>query len=116
MSEDSEYEKTVEAFRQAGHEVIVISDEAGKELQGVQGQVSVRTAMTFDQARPQDFDALFLPGSHSPDRMRISRAALDLTRTFVDSGRPVFAISDAPQLLIAADVVTATGLELDEVE
>jgi protease I len=111
MFDDPEYQKPAEAFRQAGHEVIVIGVEAGKELKGYQGQVTVRTDMALDQARLQDFDALFIPGGYSPDRLRIDPAALDFTRRFFNFGKPVLALCHAPQLLIAADVVRASGLE-----
>jgi protease I len=110
MFEDSEYQKPAEAFRQAGHEVTVIGVEAGRDLQGYRGQVRARTDMALDQARPEDFDALFIPGGVSPDRLRIHPAAVDFTRTFVNSGKPVFALCHGPQLMITADVVRGRTL------
>ncbi|NLL13582.1 MAG: DJ-1/PfpI/YhbO family deglycase/protease, partial [Fibrobacter sp.] len=51
------------------------------------------------------YDALFIPGGYSPDQLRASAAPVKLVRDFMESGKPVFAICHAPQLLITADVL-----------
>ena len=40
--EDSEFRKPYEAFRAAGHEVVVIGLEAGNEVRGKRGEDAVR--------------------------------------------------------------------------
>ena len=110
MFEDSQYEQPAEAFSQAGHELTVIGFEAGKELRGLRGQVTVRTDMTLDQARPEDFDALFVPGGYSPDQLRLRPEAWQFAAAFVAGDRPTFAICHGPQLLITADVVRGRTL------
>jgi protease I len=52
-----------------------------------------------------DFDALLIPGGYSPDKIRVDENAVKFARDFVNSGKPVFAICHAAQLLITADVL-----------
>ena len=95
--EDSEFTSPAEAFRKAGHEVITIEKEAGKTVKG-------------HNVSPSDFDALLLPGGHSPDSLRGDERFVTFTRDFVSTGKPVFAICHGPQLLISADVVRGRKL------
>lgn len=61
---------------------------------------------TLDEADPDDYDALFLPGGVlNPDKLRMNDAAIAFIRHFFDSGKPVAAICHGPQALISADVV-----------
>jgi protease I len=52
-----------------------------------------------------DFDALLIPGGYSPDRLRVNEHVVKFVKEFVKSGKPVFAICHAPQLLITAKVM-----------
>ena len=62
--------------------------------------------VALDQARPQEFDALLLPGGvANPDQLRILPKAVDFIRHFFAEGKPVAAICHAPWPLIDADVV-----------
>jgi protease I len=103
--EDSEFRKPYEAFRAAGHDVVVIGLEAGKEVRGKRGEDAVRVDKGIDEVTPDDFDALFIPGGYSPDHLRADDRMVDFTRAFFERERPVFAICHGPQLLITADVV-----------
>jgi protease I len=66
---------------------------------------------TLAEADPRDFDALVLPGA-APDAelLRTDPAAVEFTRAFFTSGKPVAAISHAPHLLVAADLVRGRAL------
>ena len=64
--------------------------------------------MTFDELTPElesSFDALVIPGGSAPENLRIVDAAVDFTRRFVESGKPVASICHGPQLLISAKVL-----------
>src|SRR5207245_2121620 len=50
----------------------------------------------------------FLPGGHSPDRLRADERMVDFVRAFRD--RPIFAICHGPQLLITANLVRGRTL------
>jgi protease I len=74
---------------------------------------TIRPDLTISQARPEDYDALVLPGGvRNPDHLRTNREAIDLIRAFARAGKPVAAICHGPWLLIEADLVrgkTATS-------
>ena len=55
-------------------------------------------------ARPDDYDALVLPGGViNPDKLRVDENAMRVVRGFFDSGRLVAAICHAPWLVVQAD-------------
>jgi protease I len=68
---------------------------------------SLKVDKTVDQARPQDYDALVLPGGvMNPDHLRMDEGAVDFVRQFVSTGRPVAAICHGPWMLIEAGALT----------
>ena len=101
--EDSEFKEPYDAFRQAGHEVTVVGLEAGARLKGGKGKVEGTVDRSFKEAEPGDFDALFIPGGSSPDKLRAHDEAVAFVKVFMRSGKPVFAICHGPQLLLSAD-------------
>ena len=84
--EDSEFTSPAEAFRKAGHEVVTIEKEAGKTVKGHKGEASVTIDESIDNVSPSDFDALLLPGGHSPDSLRGDERFVTFTRDFVGTG------------------------------
>src|SRR5207245_2033871 len=58
---------------------------------------------SFKDARPEDFDALFIPGGGSPDKLRAHEEAVKFVKAFMTAGKPVLAICHGPQLLLTAD-------------
>jgi protease I len=60
--------------------------------------------MQLDGAKPDDFDALLLPGGViNPDALRIQPKAVEFVRAFFDAGKPVAAICHGPWTIIEAD-------------
>lgn len=110
--EDSEYQQPVEAFQRTGHEVVHIGLEKGTVVKGKKAGTPVKIDVAVADAVVDDFDALLIPGGYSPDKLRVDENAVRFAGDFVRSGKPVFAICHAPQLLITADVLrgrTLTG-------
>jgi protease I len=105
LFEDVEYTEPAEAFRSAGHEIVHVGIENGKTVKGKKKGTEVRIDRAVDEARVDDFDALLIPGGYSPDKLRVHDSAVGFVRTFVNSGKPVFSICHAPQILITADVI-----------
>jgi protease I len=60
--------------------------------------------------KPDDFDALLIPGGHSSDRVRLDADVVGFTRCFLATGKPVAAICHGPQLLIEAGFVEGKTL------
>ncbi|MCA1011876.1 type 1 glutamine amidotransferase domain-containing protein [Halobacillus halophilus] len=102
MFEDVEYTKPVDEFKSEGHEVTTIEWEAGKEVTGKQGDATVKIDASIDDVKPEDFDALLIPGGFSPDQLRGDEKFVKFAKYFMDEKKPVFAICHGPQLLITA--------------
>jgi len=100
--EDSEFKDPFDAFKQGGHKVDIIGLAPGQDLQGKQGKVKTKTDKSFDEVKVGDYDALFIPGGHSPDALRADDRAVRFVGEFDRAGKPIFAICHGPQLLMTA--------------
>jgi len=106
--EQSELLEPRKALQSAGAQVDVVSPQAGK-VKGWQhtdwGQ-EVPVDLSLEQANPEDYDALLLPGGvMSPDKLRMNPAAVRFVKAFVDAGKPIAAICHGPWTLIEAGAV-----------
>jgi protease I len=62
--------------------------------------------VALDTARPENFDALLLPGGViNPDHLRMNPKAVEFVRQFVSSDKPIAAICHGPWTLIEAGAV-----------
>ena len=106
--EQSELLGPKEDLEDAGAKITVLSLQEG-EIKGwnhTEWGKSVNVDGLVKDAKPDQFDALVLPGGQmNPDVLRMDSSAVTFVRTFVESGKPVAAICHAPWLLIEADVV-----------
>jgi len=100
--EDSELIKPLEAFANAGHQTVILGMKKGDTVKGKKEGTPITIEEEIQNANVHDFDALLIPGGHSPDRLRAHPQPVDFTREFIDSGKPVFSICHGPQLLITA--------------
>jgi protease I len=111
--EQSELEEPLNALEEAGADVSIVSPKANK-IQGMQhaekGDV-FDVDVSLDDANPEDFDALMLPGGlMNPDELRSNPAAVAFVRGFGVSGKPIAAICHAPWILIEAGLVRGRRL------
>jgi protease I len=60
---------------------------------------------TFDNIKPEDYDALVIPGGRAPEYIRLNPRLLEMVRHFFTAEKPVAAICHGPQILVAAGVV-----------
>ena len=108
--EQSELLKPKNALEQAGAAVDIVSPQVD-EVRGWEHTdwgKTIKVDRPLDQARPDEYDALLLPGGvMNPDKLRISPKAVEFVRSFVTSGKPIAAICHAPWILIEADAVRA---------
>jgi protease I len=105
MFEDSELRQPYDRLREAGHEVVLVGLQAGKQITGKRGEERLTVERAAEEVRADDFDALVIPGGYSPDKLRTSRPMVAFTRAFFDQGKLVAAVCHAPWMLIEADVV-----------
>ena len=103
--EDSEFQEPYDALRKAGHAVTIVGLEAGAELQGDKGKVTAKVDKSFQDVKPEEFEALLIPGGGSPDKLRAHDQPVAFVKAFMQAGKPVFAICHGPQLLMTARVV-----------
>ena len=103
--EDSEFKDPYDAFRKAGNEITIVGLEAGAQLEGDKGKVKATVDRSFRDVKPDDFDALFIPGGSSPDKLRAHDEAVAFVDSFMKAGKPVLAICHGPQLLLTAAVL-----------
>ena len=110
LFEDVEYTRPAAAFKEAGFSVVNVGLQKDDTVRGKQGLTTVQIERGVKDASVSDFDALFIPGGCSPDKLRGNDDAVRFTRDFVESGKPVLAICHAPQLLITAGVVKGRAM------
>jgi protease I len=103
--EDSEFREPVDALEEAGHEVEIIGAEKNQMLAGKKGKERVAVTRGIDEARPEVYAALLVPGGHSPDQLRADPRFVAFTRAFAGLGRPLFAICHGAQLLMTAGLI-----------
>jgi protease I len=60
---------------------------------------------TFDQIKPEDYDALVIPGGRAPEYLRLNPRVIEIVHHFSKAGKPIAAICHAAQILAAADVL-----------
>src|SRR4051812_38475684 len=89
--EDSELLEPRRILLERGAELTLASLETG-EIEGDKG-ARIKADTAIDDVRPDDYDALLLPGgTKNPDKLRMNETVVATVRTFVESGRPVGAI------------------------
>lgn len=101
--EQSELLKPQKALQDAGAEVHVVSLKLGliKGWDKKDWGESVHVDMSLDDANPEDYDALMLPGGViNPDSLRSEAKAVQFVRSFADAGKPIAAICHGPQTLV----------------
>ncbi|HUL16372.1 MAG TPA: DJ-1/PfpI family protein [Terriglobales bacterium] len=60
---------------------------------------------TFDQIKPDNYDALVLPGGRAPEYIRLNPRVLEIVRHFSRANKPIAAICHGAQILAAAGVL-----------
>src|SRR5260370_25644513 len=65
---------------------------------------------TFADIKPQDYDALVIPGGRAPEYLRLNPKVLEIVRYFAETGKPIAALCHGPQILAAAAVISGKRL------
>lgn len=106
--EQVELTKPRAALDEAGAKTTVVSLKSGT-IQGMKHADkgdTIPVDQTLDEAEPENFDALMIPGGlMNPDTLRSSEEALEFVRHFFREGKPVAAICHAPWVLIDAGII-----------
>lgn len=102
-----------DALIEAGAEVTLVAPKAG-QIQGMnhaEKADKLDVDATLDSVRPDQFDALVLPGGvANPDYLRVNGEAVSFVRAFFQAGKPVAAICHGPWMLVEAEAVRGRKL------
>lgn len=60
---------------------------------------------SFDEVRPDNYDALVIPGGRAPEYIRLNARVLEMVRHFAETNKPIAAICHGAQVLAAAGVL-----------
>jgi protease I len=96
------------ALDEAGARTSLVSPKPDKirAWQHTEWGDELRVDVPLEQARPDDYDALLLPGGViNPDKLRMDERAVRFVKSFFQAGKPVAAICHGPWMLVEADVV-----------
>lgn len=97
---------TVCPGKQAGELVATaIHDFEGHQTYSEKPGHLFRLNATFDDVRPEHYDALVLPGGRAPEYLRLNPRVLEIVRHFAEAQKPIAAICHGIQILTAARVV-----------
>lgn len=107
--EQVEYTGPRSFLEEHGAQVTLVSPKGkGAEVQGFK-HLSLGDKFTVEMdvrdARPEDFDALVLPGGvANPDQLRLSNESITFIREFAREDKPIAAICHGPWTLIDAGI------------
>jgi len=102
--EDMELLYPLYRLAEEGIEVVVAGLD-DQPVTGKKGHGPVPVHTTVEQVAEPGFDALVIPGGYAPDKLRRSRAVLDLVRAFDASGKPIAFICHAGWVPISARIL-----------
>jgi len=117
--EDYEVMVPFQALRMVGHSVdavcpgkgagdkvrTAVHDFEGDQTYSEKPGHNFQLNATFDQVRPEEYDALVIPGGRAPEYLRLDERVLAVVRHFAHANKPVAAICHGGQLLAAAGVL-----------
>ena len=81
-------------LKEAGATVTIVGRQRGKIHVSGQG-LEVKADIGANEARPQDFDAVIIPGGYAPDLMRRNPAMVQFVAEAYHKGKVVAAICHA---------------------
>ena len=107
--EEVELTSPLEALKNAGATVHVLSEQEGKVKAWDHDHWSIEVPVdkNITEANPEDYDALVIPGGVlNPDKMRMKKSYVSFAQHFLEQGKPLAAICHGPQLLIETGMIS----------
>ena len=85
-------------FREAGAKVVLVGATAGQTYTSKLGYPA-KAELSYEEARPANFDGVVVPGGFAPDHIRRHEAALQFVRDLDREGKLIAAICHGPWVL-----------------
>ncbi len=101
--EDTELLVPYYRFLEEGIAADIASTRKGK-IRGKHGY-EVEVDKVLNEVDPKEYDLLLLPGGKAPEALRKEKEAIEISRQFFKTNRPVSAICHGPQILISAGLL-----------
>jgi protease I len=101
------------ALEEAGAKTFLISPQSGqvRAMNHDQPADTFKVDMALDQANPDDFDAVLLPGGAlNADKLRMVQKARDFVIKFDEKNKPMAVICHAPWTLVSSNLVSGRTL------
>lgn len=102
-TEDLEFFYPYYRFIEEGFKVDVATPDGGA-FEGKQG-LGLKTTMKISDANPKKYDLLYIPGGKAPAELKKNKEAVQFTKDYYATGKPISSICHGPQLLAEADVI-----------
>ncbi len=117
--EDYEVMVPFQALRMVGHSVDVVCpdkkagdfvrtavhDFEGDQTYSEKPGHNFSLNAAFDNVKPEEYDALVIPGGRAPEYIRLNEKVLQIVQHFAASKKPIAAICHGVQLLASAGVL-----------
>lgn len=108
MVEDIEFTNPKEVLEAEGHEVEVVTPD-GSAAEGKNGG-TFEADKSVDDAKPEDYDGVLVPGGFSPDVLRGDEKNAAFAKYFLENDKPTFSICHGPQFLIDTGLLEGRNL------
>lgn len=98
--------RTVCPDKEAGEKVrTAIHDFEGDQTYSEKPGHNFTVNASFADLRPEDYDALLIPGGRAPEYLRLNPKVIAIVQHFATENKPIAAICHGAQLLAAAGVL-----------
>lgn len=111
--EESELTEPREALEQHGARTMLIAPKAGtvQAMKHDEKTTQYEVDLPLDEAHPEDFDAVLLPGGAlNADKLRVEAKAQQFVRSMDEAAKPIAVICHGPWLLVSAGLVSGRKL------
>lgn len=112
--EDLEFWVPYMRLKEEGAQVSIVGIEAGQTYSSKSGALKATSEVAASDIRPEDYDAVVVPGGWCPDHIRRYEPILSILRNHYQAGKIIGMICHAGSVGISADIVRgheATGSE-----
>ncbi|MVP02494.1 type 1 glutamine amidotransferase domain-containing protein [Paenibacillus lutrae] len=108
--EDSEMKEPYDKLKEEGHEVVIVGLKKGELLTGKNQKAEYTADQGIDDVKPDEFDAVVIPGGSSPEALRMNPGIQNFVKKFDEAGKTIAAICHGPQILMSADLLKGRTL------
>lgn len=92
-------------MKEAGAEVKIVGTSSSSETVQSKHGYPARIDLKANEANPNEFDAVIIPGGWAPDRLRRCQDTLNFVKKLFESDKVVAAICHGGWVLVSADVL-----------